>query len=81
MPTRFDPTRTLATPRSFKALIAPNPRVVADDVWAKLLWAGLNLDQADLPTGPSFASSGRADPIYPLALVKATAMAVRWLTQ
>jgi integrase len=77
-PTRFDPTRTLATPRSVKALIAPNPRVLADDVWAKLLWAGLNLEEADLPTGStSFRPESQRWPAYPLALVKATAIA--WL--
>ena len=32
-----------------RALIGPDPRVIADDVWAKLLWAGLNLEPGDLP--------------------------------
>ena len=27
------------------ALIGPEPRVIADDIWAKLMWAGLNLTQ------------------------------------
>ena len=45
IPRRFDPTRALAVPRSIAALIGTNPRVIADDVWAKLLWAGLNLDR------------------------------------
>ena len=35
---RFDPNRW--QPRSVAALIGTNPRVIADDVWAKLLWAG-----------------------------------------
>ena len=39
------PARALATPRSVRALIGPDPRVIADDVWAKLLWAGLNLER------------------------------------
>ena len=34
------------------ALIGPNPRVIADDVWAKLLWAGLNLEHSDVYTNP-----------------------------
>jgi len=38
---RFDPNRALAVPRSVAALIGTNPRVIADEVWAKLLWAGL----------------------------------------
>ena len=29
-------------------LIGTDPRVIADEVWAKLLWAGLNLEAADL---------------------------------
>lgn len=49
LPRRFDPGRALATPRSITALLGPNPRVIADDIWAKLLWAGLNLSHADLP--------------------------------
>ena len=38
------PARALALPRSVAALIGTNPRVIADEVWAKLLWAGLNLE-------------------------------------
>jgi hypothetical protein len=36
IPRRFDPIRALATPRSIGALIGPDPRIIADDVWAKL---------------------------------------------
>ena len=36
--------RHLTAPKSLTALIGPNPRVIADDIWAKLVWAGLNLD-------------------------------------
>jgi hypothetical protein len=43
IPRRFDPRRCFSIPRSVRGLIAPNPRVIADDLWAKLLWAGLNL--------------------------------------
>jgi hypothetical protein len=50
IPRRFDPGRALATPPTIKALLGPDPRVIADDIWAKLLWAGLNLDLGDLPT-------------------------------
>ena len=41
---RFDPRRAFALPRSIKTLISRDPRVISDDVWAKLMWAGLNLD-------------------------------------
>ena len=46
---RFDPGRSLAVPRAVKALIGRKPRVIADSVWARLLWAGLHLEAADLP--------------------------------
>lgn len=69
IPRRFDPTLALATPRSIKALIGPQPRVIADDVWAKLLWAGLNLEPGDVPP-----RSGQA---YPLELIRA--ITLTWL--
>jgi site-specific recombinase XerD len=72
IPRHFDPRRCFGAPRSLRALISPNPRILADDVWAKLLWAGLNLADADLPR--SFSAT---KPYYPLAMVKALAMV--WL--
>ncbi|WP_337311207.1 tyrosine-type recombinase/integrase [Candidatus Aeolococcus gillhamiae] len=70
---RFDAGRVFRTPRATRALIGPEPRVITDDVWAKLLWAGLNLTPADLP---SHGWSGRAS-WYPFDLVQA--IAVTWL--
>ena len=64
---RFDPIRVLRTPRSVRAQIGPKPRVIADEIWAKLLWAGLNLAASDLPTSSW----------YPLAMVRAVTMT--WL--
>ena len=46
---RFDPNRYLRTPTSIRRLIGPDPRIVSDDNWAKLVWAGLNLTEPDLP--------------------------------
>jgi len=69
IPRRFDPGTALATPRSVKALIGPDPRVIADDVWAKLLWAGLNLQSDDL--------TAAVGPTYPLELVRAVTLT--WL--
>jgi integrase len=63
IPRRFDPWRALATPRSVKALIGPTPRTVAPDIWAKLLWAGLNLTAEDLSCAKT----------YPIELVRALA--------
>ena len=70
IPRRFDPTRALAVPRSVAALIGTNPRIIADDVWAKLIWAGLQLQADDLP-GTSAGS------YYPLPLIRA--LAITWL--
>jgi integrase len=70
LPRRFDPQRALAIPRSIAALLGPDPRVIADEIWAKLLWAGLNLETADLPQ----TQSGL---FYPLELVRA--ITVTWL--
>ena len=66
---RFDPRTALATPRSVKNLIGPNPRIIADDIWAKLLWAGVNLGPADLVD-----RRGRE---YPFELLRA--VTVTWL--
>lgn len=70
IPRRFDPARALAVPRSVAALIGTNPRVIADDVWAKLLWAGLNLAPDDLP-------GNTADTYYPMELIRAVTLS--WL--
>jgi integrase len=71
LPRRFDPRRCFAVPRSIRALIGPDPRVLADDIWAKLLWAGLNFTEADLPR---HFHSGHS---YPWAMVRALALV--WL--
>ena len=77
IPRRFDPDRSLMTPKSLVALIGPNPRAIADDIWAKLVWAGLNLTAADLPRrGP--AKRGLTRPhAYPIELCRA--LALIWL--
>lgn len=72
LPRAFDPGRAFATPRTVKALLGPNPRVIADDVWAKLLWAGLNLAFDDLPA----LYRGLGTP-YPLAMLRAVTLV--WL--
>lgn len=71
IPYRFDPYRVFVTPRSVRAKIAPDPRVLLDSTWAKLLWAGLNLGAEDLPG----AKGGR--PYHPLELHRA--LSAVWL--
>jgi len=67
---RFDPARALCVPRSVGALIATDPRVIDDALWAKLLWAGLNLEADDLP-------GNSADTYYPMELIRAVTLT--WL--
>ena len=67
IPRRFDPWRAFATPRSIKTLIGPAPRTVASDIWARLLWAGLNLTTEDLSCSKS----------YPFEFVRA--LSIVWL--
>ncbi|MGF6292780.1 tyrosine-type recombinase/integrase [Paraburkholderia youngii] len=83
IPRRFDPSRAFATPRSVKSLIGPAPRAIADDLWAKLLWAGLNLTLSDLSLHGSTAiddlqairrSTGG---YYPLEMMQA--LSIVWL--
>jgi integrase len=76
IPRRFDPIRSFVTPKNVLAKIGPNPRIIADDVWAKLVWAGLNLTAEDLPKRGPF----RRKPLessYPVELCRA--LAVTWL--
>ena len=73
---RFDPHRCFTAPRTLRALIQPNPRVIADDVWAKLLWAGLNLTLDDLPDR-GHPRPGTKRPWYPLELNRA--LVITWL--
>lgn len=76
---RFDVGRGLATPRSVRALIAPDPRVRSDDVWAKWLWGGLNLEVADLPASLYLTglTQEKRDPWYRIVMVRA--LVVTWL--
>jgi len=71
LPRRFDPNRCLKPPASVKSLIGPDPRIVADDIWAKLVWAGLNLEESDLRL------TGSQHHFYPLTLVRA--ITIIWL--
>lgn len=70
MPRRLSPTRSLATPSSVRRAIGPDPRVVDDEIWAKLVWAGLHVETTDLPHGT------KGDR-YPLAMIRA--IAAVWL--
>jgi hypothetical protein len=72
MTVRFDPRRTFQCARSVTALCSPKPRIIAEDIWAKLLWAGLNLNQEDIPR-----SRGQNTTRHPLELLRALSLV--WL--
>ncbi len=75
IPPRFDPYRSLTPPRSVKALLGSSPRVIADDVWAKLLWAGLNVTPQDFASGRN--PEGKIYTFYPIEMVRALTLV--WL--
>lgn len=75
IPRRFDPRRAFTTPRSIQSLLGPNPRAIDDEIWAKLMWAGLNLTEEDLPVSAN--ARKRLRWWYPLELVRACALV--WL--
>lgn len=78
---RFDPHLAFAAPRSIQSLIRRNPRPIGDEIWAKLMAAGLNLAVSDLPT-PQYSpgqhgSMEKGGLWYPFEMVRA--MAAVWL--
>lgn len=80
LPRSFDPIRSFPIPRKVLAQRKPDPRVIADDIWAKLLWAGLNLTLEDLPMCIYRAGQTnllKKDPWYPLTMVRA--VTIVWL--
>lgn len=76
LPRRFDASRALATPASVRRLIGPDPRIVSDDIWAKLLWAGINLTEEDWRRKNPIASL-TSTPVYPFEMLRALALV--WL--
>ena len=71
IPRSFNPSQSLTAPAYLNAQIGPNPRIIANDIWAKLLQAALNLTEADIQPLPM---SGANIPAYPLAMVRAVAL-------
>jgi integrase len=57
------------------AVVGSIPRVIEDDIWAKLLWAGLNLTPEDVAR--SRGSKGEGRTFYPIEMTRAIALV--WL--
>lgn len=68
IPVRFNPLRCLRTPRSVRAQLGPDPRVIDPAIWARLVRAGLELEAADF--GPRHQ--------YPIEMDRA--LAAIWVT-
>ena len=70
---RFDPRRVMSMPLSLRAQMGPNPRIIDDASWAKLMAAGLTLNAEDLkPYGSGRArKAGWQATYYPVEMVRA----------
>ncbi|AUY47834.1 integrase [Streptomyces sp. CB01881] len=70
---RFDPRRVLSLPLSIRAGMGPNPRIIDDASWAKLMAAGLTLTSDDLLAygTPAAKASGWHRNYYPIEMVRA----------
>lgn len=70
---RFDPRRVMSMPLSLRAQMGPNPRIIDDASWAKLMAAGLTLNADDLKRyGSSRArEAGWKATYYPVEMVRA----------
>lgn len=77
IPIRFSPTRAFRLPTSIRAKITTAPRVIANDIWAKLLWAGLNLTKEDFFKAPIKEGVRPLTRFYPFEMVRAVALV--WL--
>ncbi len=75
IPRRFDPRRAFTTPRPIQSLLAPNPRAIDDEIWAKLMWSGLNLVEKDVPVAGHARIYQRLE--YPFTMVHACVLV--WL--
>jgi integrase len=74
MTPRFNPRKALAGPLSVRAQLGPNPRIIDDASWAKLMAAGLTIETSDLKRYGS-AAARAVNPehrtYYPIEMVRA----------
>jgi integrase len=57
--------------------LAPTHVAIADDVWAKLIWAGLNLATDDLPKKGDVRHIPFPSTAYPIEMTRA--LVITWL--
>lgn len=67
----FNPRLSVAPPAHLLAQVGPDPRVIAPEIWAKLLQAALSLTAADLQPDERAPAKQSA---YPLEMVRAAAL-------
>lgn len=80
LPTVFKPSRYLPIPPSIKPLLVIRPRVIADDIWAKLMHAGISLtpDEINSSNTPKLSTGQMAPmPYYPWEMIHA--VVIVWL--
>ncbi|MEU2258467.1 tyrosine-type recombinase/integrase [Nocardia xishanensis] len=71
---RFDPRKVLSGPLSVRAQIGPNPRIIDEVSWAKLMAAGLTLNTEDLKeygTPRAKAATTARCTYYPIEMIRA----------
>lgn len=68
---KFNPRKGFATPKFVRDSIGPSPRTVDSRLWARIVYAALNLTDDDLPKSPNGGTA------YPLEMVRA--IAVVWV--
>ena len=73
----FDPLQAFSTPKNLLQPDRSRSEGIADDVWAKLIGAGLNLVEDDLPLIGEPTLRKLRKHCYPFELVKA--LAIIWL--
>jgi integrase len=71
IPKRFNPRVSLAPPAHLLAQVGPAPRVIAREIWSKLLQAALTLRDNDIQPD---ARSRAKHLMYPLEMVRAVAL-------
>ena len=70
---RFDPRRVLILPPALRAQLGPDPRIIDDAAWAKLMAAGLTLNTEDLIPDhePARGAAGRRAIRHPIEMNRA----------